>query len=97
MAKLKGENISLWRLRIEARQRRRVLEWAQVHGRLYGTSRNQVSREVFDGRDIILEVITRRGQRARVSTDSLASLFCPIAGDFARTTDLPRNRFGCGA
>ena len=32
------------------------LEWAHVHGKLYGTSRQQVSREISEGRDIILEV-----------------------------------------
>ena len=32
------------------------LEWAHVHGKLYGTSRQQVSNEICQGRDIILEV-----------------------------------------
>src|SRR6267142_5934240 len=32
------------------------LEWATVHGKLYGTARQQVVREVSEGRDIILEV-----------------------------------------
>lgn len=32
------------------------LEWAHVHGKLYGTSRQQVSCEISEGRDIILEV-----------------------------------------
>lgn len=32
------------------------LEWARVHGKLYGTSRQQVSREISEGRDIVLEV-----------------------------------------
>ena len=32
------------------------LEWAHVHGKLYGTSRQQVSNEISQGRDIILEV-----------------------------------------
>src|ERR1700730_9885383 len=27
------------------------LEWAHVHGKLYGTSRSQVSREISEGRD----------------------------------------------
>lgn len=33
-----------------------LLEWAYVHGNRYGTSRSQVSREVAQGRDIILEI-----------------------------------------
>ena len=32
------------------------LEWAHVHGKLYGTSRQQVAHEISQGRDIILEV-----------------------------------------
>lgn len=32
------------------------LEWAHVHGKLYGTSRQQVAHEISKGRDIILEV-----------------------------------------
>ena len=32
------------------------LEWAWVHGNLYGTSRDQVMLEIAAGRDIILEI-----------------------------------------
>src|ERR1043166_9047388 len=32
------------------------LEWAHVHGKLYGTASNQVAHEIAEGRDIILEV-----------------------------------------
>ncbi|HEX9963012.1 MAG TPA: guanylate kinase, partial [Pyrinomonadaceae bacterium] len=32
------------------------LEWANVHGNLYGTSRAQVESELNLGRDIILEI-----------------------------------------
>jgi guanylate kinase len=32
------------------------LEWAHVHGKLYGTASEQVVREISGGRDIILEV-----------------------------------------
>src|SRR6185295_14080986 len=34
----------------------RFLEWAWVHGNLYGTSSDQVMRELASGRDIILEI-----------------------------------------
>jgi len=34
----------------------RFLEWAWVHGNLYGTSRDQVVTELASGRDIILEI-----------------------------------------
>ena len=32
------------------------LEWANVHGHLYGTARRQVTEEVMSGTDIVLEV-----------------------------------------
>ena len=32
------------------------LEWARVHRHLYGTARQQVWREMSEGRDIILEL-----------------------------------------
>ena len=32
------------------------LEWAVVHGNLYGTSRSQVQRELAGGNDIVLEI-----------------------------------------
>src|SRR6188474_1549285 len=32
------------------------LEWAHVHGKLYGTAKKQVAHEIAGGRDIILEV-----------------------------------------
>jgi len=32
------------------------LEWAEVHGNLYGTSREEVERHLREGRDVILDI-----------------------------------------
>lgn len=51
------------------------LEWARVYGNLYGTSRSQVSREVFEGRDIILEVDVQGAQSVRELVVDAVSIF----------------------
>jgi len=72
------------------------LEWAHVHGKLYGTSRHQVSREVFAGRDIILEVDVQGAARVReLVTDSVSIFILPPSVEIlrqrliARGTDSP--------
>lgn len=41
---------------IAARDRGEFLEWAEVHGNLYGTSKKQVEAFLSQGRDVILEI-----------------------------------------
>ncbi len=54
------------------------LESARVHGQLYGTSRQQVSREIFAGRDIILEVDVQGAASVRdLVTDSTSIFILP--------------------
>jgi len=72
------------------------LEWAHVHGKLYGTSRNQVSREVFEGRDIILELDVQGAASVReLVTDSVSIFILPPSVEIlrqrliARGTDSP--------
>lgn len=72
------------------------LEWAHVHGKLYGTSRHQVSREVFEGRDIILEVDVQGAASVReLVTDSVSIFIMPPSVEIlrqrliARGTDSP--------
>lgn len=72
------------------------LEWAHVHGKLYGTSRHQVSHEVFDGRDIILEVDVQGAASVReLVTDSVSIFILPPSLEIlrerliARGTDSP--------
>jgi guanylate kinase len=51
------------------------LEWANVHGKLYGTSRQQVSLEISEGRDIILEVDVQGAASIRSLVSDAVSVF----------------------
>lgn len=62
------------------------LEWAHVHGKLYGTSRQQVSQEIFAGRDIILEVDVQGAATVReLVADSVGIFILPPSLDILRT------------
>lgn len=72
------------------------LEWAHVHGKLYGTSRHQVARDVSEGRDIILEVDVQGADSVRkLVTDSVSIFILPPSREIlrqrliARGTDSP--------
>lgn len=51
------------------------LEWAHVHGKLYGTSRSQVFREISEGRDIVLEVDVQGAASIRALMPDAVSVF----------------------
>ncbi|MBC8028815.1 MAG: guanylate kinase [Pyrinomonadaceae bacterium] len=51
------------------------LEWAHVHSKRYGTSRRQVSREISEGRDIILEVDVQGAASVRELIPDSVSVF----------------------
>jgi guanylate kinase len=51
------------------------LEWAHVHGKLYGTGHRQVTREISEGRDIILEVDVQGAASIRSLVDDAVSIF----------------------
>jgi len=51
------------------------LEWARVHGQLYGTSRQQVSHETSKGRDIILEVDVQGAASVRRLVPDAVTIF----------------------
>jgi guanylate kinase len=51
------------------------LEWANVHGKLYGTSSKQVFDEIADGRDIILEVDVQGAASVRELVPDSVSVF----------------------
>lgn len=54
------------------------LEWANVHGNLYGTSQRQVSEEVAAGSDIILEVdVQGAASVKRLALDSVSIFILP--------------------
>jgi guanylate kinase len=51
------------------------LEWANVHGKLYGTSSKQVFAEISEGRDIILEVDVQGAASVRSLVPDSVSVF----------------------
>jgi guanylate kinase len=51
------------------------LEWARVHGNFYGTSREQVSKEMAAGSDIILEVDVQGAASVRKLLPESVSIF----------------------
>jgi len=53
----------------------RFLEWAWVHGNLYGTSREQVINELADGRDIILEIDVQGAASVRALLNDAVCIF----------------------
>src|SRR5207237_1044411 len=56
-------------------QRGDFLEWANVHGHLYGTSREQVERERAAGHDIILEIDVQGAASIRQIIDDAVTIF----------------------
>lgn len=72
------------------------LEWAPVHRKLYGTGRDQVFREISEGRDIILEVDVQGAASVRaLMPDSVSIFILPPSFEvlrqrlLARGTDSP--------
>ena len=57
------------------RQANGFLEWAVVHGHLYGTVRTAVRQEMAKGRDIILEIDVQGARAVRKAMRSVVSVF----------------------
>jgi guanylate kinase len=61
------------------------LEWAHVHCKRYGTGRQQVHREISQGRDIILEVDVQGAASVRaLIADSVSIFILPPSFDVLR-------------
>lgn len=58
-----------------ARERGEFLEWAIVHGHLYGTSLKVVERELAAGRDIVLEIDVQGAATVRRAGIEAVSIF----------------------
>jgi len=56
-------------------RRGEFLEWANVYGHLYGTSRSQVEQERAAGHDIILEIDVQGAASIRAAIDDAVSIF----------------------
>ena len=57
------------------RDRGGFLEWAVVHGHLYGTARSVVEQELSEGHDIVLEIDVQGAEAVRAAFDSVVSVF----------------------
>ena len=57
------------------RQAGGFLEWAVVHGHLYGTTRSEVEEETAAGRDVILEIDVQGARAIRTTMESVVSVF----------------------
>lgn len=76
----------------QARARGEFLEWALVHGHLYGTSRSMVEREVAQGRDVILEIDVQGAASVRLCMPNAVSIFIlPPSFDILRARLLARD------
>ena len=51
------------------------LEWAVVHGHLYGTARSVVEQELSEGHDIVLEIDVQGAEAVRATFESVVSVF----------------------
>ncbi|HDO29969.1 MAG TPA: guanylate kinase, partial [Desulfobacteraceae bacterium] len=53
------------------------LEWAEVHGNLYGTSRAAVEQRLGGGRDVILDIDVQGAAQIRQSADPVTVFIAP--------------------
>lgn len=51
------------------------LEWAVVHGHLYGTARSVVEQDLAEGRDIILEIDVQGAEAVRAAMPEVVGVF----------------------
>lgn len=56
-------------------ERGEFLEYANVHGNFYGTSKSQVANETSQGRDIILEIDVQGAHSVREAAPEAVSIF----------------------
>ncbi len=60
---------------IESVSRGEFLEWAEVHGNYYGTSKRWIEAEMTAGRDVLLEIDWQGAQQVRKSFPQAISVF----------------------
>ena len=59
----------------ELRERGDLLEWAEVHGNFYGTSRNWIEGKLQLGKDILLEIDWQGAQQIRQQFPDAVGIF----------------------
>lgn len=62
---------------IRSRQSIGFLEWAEVHGNLYGTGREEVERLLGAGRDVVLDIDVQGAMQVRKTSDPILIFIAP--------------------
>lgn len=60
---------------IVMRERGDFIEWAEVHGNYYGTSRPALERQMGNGRDVVLEIDWQGAQQVRQQFKQAVGIF----------------------
>lgn len=63
--------------RIRSRQPSGFLEWAEVHGNLYGTGREEVEHHLRAGRDVILDIDVQGAMQIRKTSAPVLIFIAP--------------------
>jgi guanylate kinase len=53
----------------------RLLEWAEVHGELYGTPRDEVERLLSEGREVLLEIDVQGAKQVKRAMPEAVTIF----------------------
>jgi len=62
---------------IESRQPSGFLEWAEVHGNLYGTGRDEVEQQLRAGNDVILDIDVQGAMQVRETSSPVMVFIAP--------------------
>jgi len=62
---------------IQQQQPSGFLEWAEVHGNLYGTSREEVERHLQAGRDVVLDIDVQGAKQVLKAVDPVTVFITP--------------------
>lgn len=66
---------------IRSRQPSGFLEWAEVHGNLYGTGRDEVGRQLQAGNDVILDIDVQGAMQVRETSAPVMVFIAPPSLD----------------
>jgi guanylate kinase len=53
----------------------RMLEWAEVHGQLYGTPREAVEQQLAEGLDVLLEIDVQGAKQVKAGIPGAVTIF----------------------
>ena len=68
-------------LALRDRQPSGFLEWAEVHGNYYGTSKDWIISALTSGKDVLLEIDWQGAQQVRTHFPNMIGIFHPAAID----------------